>query len=235
MMSKIVRLFLIAKILIVATTIVLVTTPFVVYAEEKNGSEGMSKMSVDGDGSSHLISSITEWIGIAALGITTGLVLPLGSNVISKSGIKSNYFKGTGTKTYLFTLIGILSIAAGIIHLLLVKEHMEESYLWGIGFLAMGLPQIVYGIVMIFSKLLPISWTKILCNLGIFGNALFVAIFVYVRLFIPPFSPEGTPVSELEPNGILTVVIQLLIVAILVYVGREIKIKEQESPLVKKI
>jgi hypothetical protein len=62
-----------------------------------------------------------------------------------------------------------------------------------------------------------------------------VAIFVYVRLFIPPFSPEGTPVSELEPNGILTVVIQLLIVAILVYVGREIKIKEQESPLVKKI
>ena len=46
-----------------------------------------------------------------------------------------------------------LSISVGIIHLLLVKEHMRESYIWGIGFLSMGIPQILYGmIIMMFAK-----------------------------------------------------------------------------------
>jgi hypothetical protein len=224
---KIVSFLVIVTILAMLPTI-LVTTPFV-YAEEENGSEAMSEMD---DESSDLISPITEWIGVGVLGITAGLVIPL--NVLSKRGIKNNSSESIGTKTYLVTLTGLLSIAVGIIHLLLVKEHMEESYLWGVGFLAMGVPQIVYGLVIIFSKMLPTSWRKILYKVGILGNALFVTIFVYVRLFVPPFSPEGTPVSELEPNGILTVVIQLLIVAMLVYVGKEKKIKEQEIPMVTK-
>ena len=62
---------------------------------------------------------------------------------------------------------------------------------------------------------------------------LFVIIFVSVRLFLPPFSPEGTPVRELEPNGVLTVVIELFIVALLVYLTRVKKI-EQVIALVRK-
>jgi hypothetical protein len=51
-------------------------------------------------------------------------------------------------------------------------------------------------------------------------------MFIYVRLFVPPFSPEATPVSELELNGVLTVVIELLIVALLAYLAKE---KKQEN------
>jgi hypothetical protein len=44
-----------------------------------------------------------------------------------------------------------------------------------------------------------------------------VAIFIYVRLFVPPFSPEAIPVNEIEANGILTVVMEMFIVGLLVY------------------
>jgi hypothetical protein len=42
-------------------------------------------------------------------------------------------------------------------------------------------------------------------------------------------------VHELEPNGILTVVIQLTLIALLVYVMREKKTKEKEISMVRKI
>jgi hypothetical protein len=228
LIAKVSILLVIGTILAMLPTMVLVAGPLVVYAEEENGSEAMDEMD---DEDSDLISPITEWIGYGALAMTLGVVFLLGFNMISKNR----------TKSYLFTLTGALSIAVGIIHLMLVKEHMEESYLWGIGFLAMGIPQIVCsvcgiccGIVVIFSKMLS-SLTKILCTLGIIANAFFVSIFVYVRLFVPPFSPEGVPVHELEPNGILTVVIQLTLIALLVYVMREKKTKEKEISMVRKI
>jgi len=52
------------------------------------------------------------------------------------------------------------------------------------------------------------------------GNALLVIIFIFVRLFTPPFSPEETPVNELDPNGIITLIIEILIVVLLAYVIR---------------
>ena len=47
-----------------------------------------------------------------------------------------------------------------------------------------------------------------------------VIIFIFVRLFTPPFSPEGTPVNELDPYGIITLIIEILIVVLLAYVIR---------------
>jgi hypothetical protein len=39
-------------------------------------------------------------------------------------------------------------------------------------------------------------------------------------VFVPPFSPEGRPVDELEANGIATVIIELLIIGLLVYLAK---------------
>jgi hypothetical protein len=160
-----------------------------------------------------LIPPITEWVGIAAIGMTTGLVIS----------------STTGTRKCIFTSIGVLSFAVGIIHLLLVNEHMAESYMWGIGFLVMGVSQMIYGGVMVFVKtLLPIVSTKrIFYAIGIAGNALFVGIFILART-TGVFSPDGSPVDELEPNGILTILIELLIVALLSYVINDKKEKKQE-------
>jgi hypothetical protein len=207
----------------IITAVILSAVPTFAFAEEgrvdNNGKEGaIGQMVGMEDGkkdAADLISPITEWVGIAAIGVTTGLVIS------SKGRMRKTIFASTA----------VLSFAVGIIHLLLVKEHMAESYMWGIGFLGMGIFQIIYGIVMIFPKmLLSAATTKTLFyRIGIAVNALFVDIFIYVRLLPPPFSPEGTPVSELEPNGIITVVIELLIVALLSYLIKDKKEKQEED------
>ena len=219
--------FLIAAILMM-THLMISTGLSVAFAqEEKKESEMMYNMSTNSDGNSHLITSITEWTGIAALAMTVGVILASGINIIPRNNTNSrNSYLYMTTKVSIFTLIGMLSIAVGVIHILLVNEHMTESYIWGIAFLAMGIPQLGYGILMIFAERLGTTTRKVLYEIGIAANMLLVFVFISVRLFVPPFSPEGIPVRELEPNGVLTVVIELFIVALLVYLAKE---KKQED------
>ena len=159
--------------------------------------------------------------------MNTGVILLLGNNIIRTNNPNNrNSYRFMETKVSIFTLIGILTISVGIIHILLVNEHMTESYVWGIAFLAMGVPQLGYGIVMILAERLGTNTRKVIYKMGIATNVLFVIIFIYVRLFVPPFSPEATPVRELERNGILTVVIELFIIALLAYLAKE---KKQEK------
>ena len=214
------------------TAAILMIVPIIIAAglnlafaqEAKKESGILNNMSIDSSGNSQIITSVTEWTGIGALTITTGVLLLLGNNIIPTKNVNNrNTHRIMETKVSIFTLIGILSISVGIIHILLVNEHMTESYVWGIVFLAMGVPQLGYGIVMIFADRLGTNTRKVLYKMGIAANALFVTMFIYVRLFVPPFSPEATPVRELEPNGILTVVIELFIIALLAYLAKEKK------------
>lgn len=219
--------FLTAAILMMAPIIISTGLRVAFAQEEKKESEMMNNMSTNSDGNSHLIKSITEWTGIGALAITVVVILLGGINIIPRNNTNSrNSYSNRRTKASIFTLIGMLSIAVGVIHILLVNEHMTESYNWGIAFLAMGIPQLGYGILMIFAERLGTTTRKVLYEIGIAANMLLVFVFISVRLFVPPFSPEGTPVRELELNGVLTVVIELFIVALLAYLAKE---KKQED------
>jgi len=141
--------------------------------EDENNNTNMSMMKED-----NIISPLTEWVGIFALGITLGLVSPL--------KYMSGYSKNASIRIAKISA-AILSMSAGIIHLLLIQEHMEESILWGIFFLISGIAQIIFG------------------------------IFILVRLFTPPFSIESAPINELEPNGIITIIIEILSIVVLAY------------------
>ncbi len=169
-----------------------------------------------------IISPLTEWVGIFALGITLGLVSPL--------RYMSGYSKNASIRIAKISA-AILSISAGIIHLLLIQEHMEESILWGIFFLISGIAQIIFGIFIIITleKLSPIN-KSILYYFGIVGNTLLVGIFILVRLFTPPFSTESAPINELEPNGIITIIIEILSIVVLAYLiksyGKSQRIKK---------
>jgi formate hydrogenlyase subunit 3/multisubunit Na+/H+ antiporter MnhD subunit len=126
----------------------------------------------------------------------------------------------------------VLSIAVGVVHLLLVEEHSAESPIWGIGFLVMGISQIVYGGVMVFTKtsLRRYSIKRLFYGIGMAGNALFVGIFVLART-TGIFSPDGTPVNELELNGLMSIIIELLIVASLGYLVKDKKEKQEVEDL----
>jgi len=71
-----------------------------------------------------------------------------------------------------------------------------------------GIAQIAFGIIIAFVKNPKIN--NILYYTGTFGNALAAFKFIFVRLFTPSFSPEGTQVNELDYNGIITLTIEIL-------------------------
>ena len=171
--------------------------------ENENNSTNMNTMKED-----NIISPLTEWIGIFVLGITLGLVSTL--------SYTSNYSKNTSIRITNIS-IAILSMSAGTIHLLLIQEHMEESIIWGISFLISGIAQIIFGIVIIVSKRLYSINKPVLYYFGIVGNSLLIGIFVLVRLVTPPFSSESAPINELEPNGIITIITEILLIVLLAY------------------
>jgi hypothetical protein len=173
-------------------------------------SEGENNTNMSMNKQDNIISPLTEWVGVFALGITVGLVSIL--------RYKSNNSKSTSIRIIIIS-IAILSMSAGIIHLLLIQEHMEESFIWGIFFLISGIAQIIYSIfiIKVAEKLSPLNNKWPLYYFGIAGNALLVGIFVMARLFTPPFSSEAAPINELEPNGIVTIITEIFLIVLLAY------------------
>ena len=176
-----------------------------------------------------LISHITEDVGIIEIGVSLSLLILPFINRRKNTNTNPNLM----TEKYIFISIAALTMAAGIIHILLVKEHMEESYMWGIGFIVMGISQLMYGgVFVVFANNLRKVFKRSVVrsfyySIGIVGNVSLVATFIYVRLFVPPFSPEAIPVNEIEANGILTVVMEIFIVGLLVYLVKRERVNQK--------
>jgi MFS family permease len=228
---------MIAVVGVLIATVILSAIPMLAFAQGGGDREmAMNNSGEEGGGAeaADSISHITEDVGIFAIGVSLGLlILPLINRRRNTTTIPNLI-----ARKNIFISIAALTMAAGIIHILLVKEHMEESYMWGIGFLVMGISQVIYGgVFIIFAdnlrrRLLKRATVLSLYSIGIIGNTLLVAIFVYVRLFIPPFSPEAIPVNEIEVNGILTVVMEIFIVGLLVYLVKRERVEER--PIINK-
>jgi|SRR5215216_692315 MFS family permease len=221
---------------VLIATIILSAIPMLAFAQGGDREMVMNNSGEEGGGAeaADSISHITEDIGIFAIGVSLGLlILPLINRRSTTTTIPNLI-----ARKNIFISIAVLTMASGIIHILLVKEHMEESYMWGIGFLVMGITQLIYGgVLIIFAdnlrrRLLKRAAVLSLYSIGIIGNTLLVAIFVYVRLFVPPFSPEAIPVNEIEVNGILTVVMEIFIVGLLVYLVKRERVEER--PIINK-
>ena len=173
-----------------------------------------------------LVPPLTEWIGIFSLGMFSGLFV---FNTNARRNEDNQYLTKTRRRNTTIS-IATLSISVGIIHVLLVPEHSSESLAWGMTFLLSGLAQIGFGIIILFTKK-PFLRT-VLYYIGIIGNAVLAITFILVRLITPPFSPEGTPINELEPNGIITLIIEILLVILLAY---QLKHKDETKESIKQI
>ena len=167
-----------------------------------------------------LITPITEWVGIFTLGIVAGLFV-FKLNVDKRLENQNNEIRSWN----LIIAISILSISVGIIHVLLVPEHSKESWIWGMVFLTSGLAQIGFGVAILLARKNILR--NILYYIGIIGNSILVITFVLVRLVTPPFSPEGVPINELESNGIITLIIEIILIILLAYKLKQKDITKQ--------
>ncbi len=207
-MSKLILGFNVALWILFSITIILISNNSVIFGQNEGMSGQMSAQQIEGGGVS--ISSLTEWIGILSIGIVVGLLA-------FKTNYSSNDAIVVRTRRIIIS-VAILSLSVGAIHLLLVQEHAKESIWWGIVFLIAGIAQIIFGMIIVFVKRPPAN--IIVYYIGNIGNALLIITFILVRLFTPPFSPEGTPINELQPNGIITLIIEIVIVVLLMYIIR---------------
>src|SRR5918995_4540135 len=139
---------MIAAVGVLIATVILSAIPMLAFAQGGGDREmAMNNKSEEGGAeAADSISHITEDIGIFAIGFSLGLlILPL----INRRNTDTNMKPNLMMRKNIFVSVAVLTIAAGVIHILLVKEHMEESYVWGIGFVAMGISQLMYGGVFI--------------------------------------------------------------------------------------
>jgi hypothetical protein len=215
-MNKRIIGFAVALLLLFFLTIIVISNNFVIFAQSESMSDQMTVEQIRGGVS---VSALSEWIGIFSIGMIVGLLAFKTSNSMN--------VENKARRRIIFS-IAILSLAVGAIHLLLVPEHSKESIWWGLIFSITGIAQIGFGIVIVVVKSSQIN--ILLYYIGIIGNALLVAIFILVRVFTPPFSPEGTPINELESNGVITLVIEIVIVILLTYV---MKFKEEAKKILK--
>jgi hypothetical protein len=227
LMGSIIMIRILISVLIIAT----ILSIFPVLASVQVGADkGMVvNMTEEESGAeASLISHFTEDVAIFAIGLNLGLLILPFINRRKNTNTNPNLI----AERYISISIAALIMAAGIIHILLVNEHIQESYMWGIGFIVMGISQLTYGgVFVVFAnnlrKKFKRSVVRSFYGIGIVGNVSLVAIFIYVRLFVPPFSPEAIPVNEIEANGILTVVMEIFIVGLLVYLVKRERVDQK--------
>ena len=147
MARLIIKYNIVLSLLVLLASITLISNNSIILSQsDKSSSDQPSTEQMDGGGGmgGNLIFSVTEWIGVFALGIITGLLA---------FSIKiSNNVTAFVKRRKIILSIAVLSISVGAIHLLLVQEHAKESYLWGIFFLISGIAQIAFGIIIAFVK-----------------------------------------------------------------------------------
>ncbi|MER5176305.1 MAG: DoxX-like family protein [Candidatus Nitrosocosmicus sp.] len=192
-----------ALLLLFFLTCLVIGSNSVIFGQSESMSKQMSMESIGGVS----ISSLTNWIGIFSTGIIVGLLAFKTNN--------SNDIRSLERKRIILS-VAILSLSVGTIHLLLIQEHAKESFWWGVIFTISGIAQIGFGLIILFIK--RRQFNTLWYYIGSIGNTLLVVTFVLVRVFTPPFSPEGTPINELEPNGIITLVMEIIIVILLTYI-----------------
>ncbi len=115
--------------------------------------------------------------------------------------------------SYRFVVLA-LAVSAGIIHLLLIPEHLAESTEAAIFFAVLGVAQIAFGILFVLQP------TKKLVIIGMIGNMGSIILYWITRLASLP-EPFGT--EDIDAVGIVTKIIEISLVAVLIYLGIHFK------------
>ncbi|HUQ79193.1 MAG TPA: hypothetical protein VM427_10045 [Patescibacteria group bacterium] len=112
-------------------------------------------------------------------------------------------------------LAAVLAVA-GIVHLGLVSEHLEESIALGVGFLGVGLGQVILAGMLFRSRSRTSLWLALL--LSVFSlAALGAAVTIGLPAFLHgPMAEALGPVESLSDLGIITGLAELIAVALAV-------------------
>ena len=104
-------------------------------------------------------------------------------------------------------VLGLLSIAAALIHFAVIKQHWAEYWLYGAFFVAVGLAQLSWAVA------IPSTPARLLLWAGVVGNALVVITWVVTRTAGSLVGPLATTPARVGFGDLAATVMQVLIVA----------------------
>ncbi len=183
--------------------------------EEHESEEGQHEHVRETGEGSHVHNSVTaeaaQWVGVGTLVAAASL---FGINTRTR-------YKAKG---YRFVVMA-LAVGAGIIHLLLVPDHLSDvSVEHARFFVALGVAQISFGILFMLRP------TKRFAIIGIVGNMGSIILYWITRIADLP-EPFGAP-EGLDAVGIITKIVEMSLVALLIYLAvhyRKVRFLEASS------
>jgi hypothetical protein len=172
------------------------------HAEEHESEEGQHEHVRETGEGPHVHNSVTaetaQWVGVGTLVAAASLI---GINTRTR-------YKAKGYRFVVMTL----AVGAGIVHLLLVPDHLSDvSVEHARFFVALGTTQISFGILFMLRP------TKRFAIIGIVGNMGSIILYWITRIADLP-EPLGAP-EGLDAVGIVTKIVEMSLVAILIYLA----------------
>jgi len=104
-------------------------------------------------------------------------------------------------------LLGLLSMAAALIHLAVIEQHWTQYWLYGAFFIAVGLAQQAWAVA------IPAAPTRLLLSGGVVGNALVVLTWIITRTVGSLIGPAATVPARAGFGDLVATALQVLIVA----------------------
>lgn len=106
----------------------------------------------------------------------------------------------------LVVLAAAATVVAGIVHLVVMPEHFEESVLYGSFFLVLAAGQATYAWCLLVSPSRPVLAA------GVLGNSAVVALWLVTRTVGLPFGPFAGEVEAVGPLDLLAVTAELTMI-----------------------
>ena len=114
------------------------------------------------------------------------------------------------TRQRLLSSAALLSLAAAVIHVLVMPEHFEEWFGYGLFFLVAAAAQALYAVVLLRAP------TATVLRVGIVGNLAIIALWVVTRTIgVPVFGPHAGEIEDIGAIDIASKLVEVLLVVVL--------------------
>jgi hypothetical protein len=147
-----------------------------------------------------------------ALAIISGVVFTLGS---VRSRVQREEHPGADHHTNAQLTVATTSLLAGVIHILVISEHFDESALYGTFFTVLGVVQVAYAVAVLVRP------ARALLALGALGNAAVVVLWLITRTAGIPLGPEAGEVEAVGALDLVSSIAEVLLVVAAVVAIRQ--------------
>jgi hypothetical protein len=144
--------------------------------------------------------------GLAAIAILGGRSTLLRDNP-SVRAIQGAISSGRERRDVVRTAVAFLSVAAALVHLAVIEQHFTEYWLYGVFFVAVGLFELAWALLVMAVPSRPLYWASVVVN------TLTIAAYVITRTVGLLVGPSATETEKIGFGDLTATVFEAILVA----------------------